>query len=51
MWKIQSEKTTDDDKQRTPYSDGECMIDPRTMCSKGRSIREYKSLYNALLQI
>jgi len=44
-------KTTDNDKQRIQYSDGKYEINVRMMYSNGRSIGEYKSLYNILSQI
>ena len=41
-------KTTGGGGQRNHYDEGEYKIDLRTMCSKGRSIRDYKLLYNAI---
>ena len=41
-------KAAGGDGQRIHYNEGKYMIDLRTMCSKGRSIRDYKLLYNAI---
>jgi len=50
MWKTQSGKTIDGEEQRIHYNEARYRIDLRMMCSKRRSIRYYKTLYNAVSQ-